>query len=156
MCGRTLALIYYCCAAGIPKAAAVLHNDRITDNSSEVRPCLFLHPTCLKCSRLSVTSPAKSAPVAQPSRAYWEMCVSVGGWACARGRFMWPGSAIIWNPALVVLDEAIPMQWPKVSMTKYLQVDMVSPAKRKSHHPSFATVHLSTSAFVCVLSLVFI
>lgn len=48
-------LIYCPCATGIPKAAAaaVLYNKN-TDNSSEAHPCLFRHPTCLKCSCLSV------------------------------------------------------------------------------------------------------
>lgn len=59
---RASALIYYSCATGISKAAAALHNPKITDNSFEARPCLFSSPRASSALvyQLMYTSPAES------------------------------------------------------------------------------------------------
>lgn len=81
-------LIYNPRATDIPKAAVALHNRKITDNSSEAHPCLFLCPTCLKRSCLSVVAHMScrigSKRLRSPSQVQHTercVCVSVGGWA---------------------------------------------------------------------------
>ena len=109
-------LIYNPRATDIPKAAVALHNRKITDNSSEAHPCLFLCPTCLKRSCLSVVAHMScrigSKRLRSPSQVqHTERCVCVCLWVGGRlimctGVFSQPGLAIILNPALVVLDKA--------------------------------------------------
>lgn len=63
--GWARALIYYPCGISeAAAAAAVLHNHKITDNSSEAHPCLFSSPRASSALvyRLLYTSPAESPP----------------------------------------------------------------------------------------------
>lgn len=89
----------------------LLHNDKITDNSPEAHPCLFLPPHVpqvllfiMSCTQVLqnplLRGSGRSAKSGIPRD------VSTGWVGMCTGVFVWPGSAIILNPALVVLDKA--------------------------------------------------
>lgn len=98
------------CVTCIPMAAAVLCNDKVTDNSSEAQSCLCLRPTCLKCSCLSLVV-LKSCRICSKRLLslsqvqHTERCVYLRVGTCM-GMFEQTGSSVTLNPTSAVLDKA--------------------------------------------------
>lgn len=120
----------------------------------------FFTPMCLKCPCLSLVVHKSFRFALRGSGRSAKSGILRDGclWVGARGTSVWPGSAVILNPALVVLDKAhLALRANPCSSQKWLLQNTLESARtlvnqqqpRKKEKKSFVTVHLC----ICVLSV---
>lgn len=148
----------------------LLHNDKITDNSPEAHPCLFLPPHVpqvllfiMSCTQVLQNPLLRGS--GRLAKSGIPRDVSAGWVGMCTGVFVWPGSAIILNPALVVLDKAHLALWayPCSSQKWLLQNTLESgitlenlqqqkKTKKNNFHCHCTSLHLCVCV-VCVVHL---